>query len=252
MISFLKRALALSAVLVVFAASAHAEISYEFVDAETVDFDDGGEIVTGVWNDDEKAKVARYFEMAESASSSISRLLAKGEEKHGPIRVIKREPLKWSLGLAKRSKDRQTHYLVLNSHFFKGYDREFDLTGYEGGNFTFWFFVHELVHLAEFRSTFVGAFLPSLSPGGPVGPQLVAKIEEARTLLSERTISYDEYVYSTDWVNIDVIRDIGIPTKYSLRAPQELLAEVITAMTLAPSYEPPDDIRKITEYFFRE
>ncbi len=229
-----------------------ANIDFVFADHLTLDFDDGGDTVTGVWTEDEKLKVARYFDMASRDASDIADLLILGRETFGPIRVIKRTALKWSLGLAKRSKDHLIHYLVLNEHFFEAYDKSPGAVGIEDFNiYSYWFFVHEMVHLAEFRSTHIAAFLPSLSPGGPVGPALVGKIEEAKKLLATRGIDYDEYVLSTDKSNLDLVRSIGLPTKYSIRKPQEVLAEVLTAMALSPSYQPTQDVRDIVDQFFR-
>ena len=227
-----------------------ADIGYIFADHLTLDFDDGGETVSGKWTEDEKSKVARYFEMAVKDAPDLAALLTMGSDTHGPIRVIKRDALKWSLGLVKRSKDHMTHYLVLNDHFFDAYDSPGTVVVDDAIIYSYWFFLHELVHLAEMRSTHIAAFLPSLSPGGPIGPALVGKIEEAKKLLEAQGIDYDEYVLSTDNNNLDLVHSIGLPSKYAIREPQETLAEVVTAMILAPSYQPTQDVRDIVNQFF--
>ncbi|MBT3556215.1 MAG: hypothetical protein HN644_06840 [Rhodospirillales bacterium] len=229
---------------------AKADIDYIFANHLTLDFDDGGASMSGEWTEDEKLKVARYFEMATQDAPDITTLLGMGSETHGPIRVIKRDAVKWSLGLVKRSKDHLTHYLVLNEHFFDAYDTPGAVVVGDAIIYSYWFFIHELVHLAELRSTPIAVFSPSLNLVGPVGPALVGKIEEAKKLLEARGIDYDEYVLSTEESNLDLVHSIGLPSKYAIREPQETLAEVVTAMILAPSYQPTQDVRDIIDHFF--
>lgn len=157
----------------------------------------------------------------------MSRLIGRGSGL-GPVYVVRVEQAKRSLGLSKRPDSHDKTYLVLSDLFFRAYDQASPSVGYDGGNFTLWFFVHEIVHLAEFRSLpQPDAPPPSYDQQSEIFRILKTKIEQVKSALSSEGIDFNQYVLGKDLASrVVIVRNFELPTKYSLLSVQEALAEL--------------------------
>lgn len=244
--------IAVIAFLAVAIAPARSEpVKYDFVDALTIELE-GAETTTGTWSDEERSMVDRYFAQLEKIAPRLTNKLNTGMSKLGPVHVLRANSQYWSVGYVRQVERGTPTYLILSDNFFKAYDQDADETGYDGGNYTFWFFVHESVHLAELRSAAVGEELVARNISHPIGWTIAMKIANANKIISERGLDPKKYAFSFDRNDIDIVHRIGVPTKYALRTPNEMLAEVITASVLAPNYKPAVDMKMIIEAFLRE
>ncbi len=153
-------------VLVAFAVfspkSGKAEIPHQFLDAETLELNQKVQ-TTKIWKNKEKEEVKKYFIHINSIAPKLVKLLKSGEHL-GPINVLRVSKSPWSLGFAKQKKRGEKTYLVIADMFFKASNKTTKGWGYDGGNFVTWFFVHELVHLSEFRTSVVNKPLFSVDP----------------------------------------------------------------------------------------
>lgn len=226
-------------------------VVYEYVDALTLELE-GAETTTGSWTDDERAKVDRYFGDLAAIAPRLTKKINTGVEGMGPIYVLRANSRYWSVGYARQVERGTPTYLILSDSFFTAYGKEEKGTGYNGGVYTWWFFVHESVHLAELRSTAVGEELVARNTRHPVGWTIAMKIRQANKLIEERGLDPKQYAFSTDRSDIEIVHRIGVPTKYALRTPNETLAEVITASLLAPNYTPAADMQMVIDAFLKE
>lgn len=244
--------LAVIVFLAIAATPARSEpVKYDFVDALTLELE-GAETTTGTWSDEERSMVDRYFGNLAKIAPRLTRKINTGISELGPVHVLRANSQYWSVGYVRQVERGTPTYLILSDHFFKGYDQDADVTGYDGGNYTFWFFVHESVHLAELRSTPVGEELVARNTSNPIGWTIAMKIANANKVIAERGLDPKKYAHSLDRNDIEIVHRISVPTKYALRTPNEMLAETITASLLAPNYKPAADMRMIIEAFLEE
>ncbi len=234
--------------LLMLATPVRAEVLFQYLDNHQMELE-GKEVTTKSWTADEREKVDRYFRILVDIAPRLTAMIDEGHDL-GPVSVVRAETAYWSIGFAKQTNRGETTYLILTDNFFKAYDIESADIGYDGGNYSLWFFVHEAAHLAELRTTSVGEELPSRDLTGTIGRTIMTKIVRAKVALARQGIDFKEYVFSTDRSHVDVIRDLGLPTKYALRTPNEALAEIVTATILAPQYQPPEDVRRLVDVFY--
>ena len=240
-----------AALLVAGAGLARGEaVGYAFVDGLSLVLE-GQQTTTGTWTDDERQKVDRYFAKLSDIAPQLVRKINKGSAL-GPVFVLRANSRYWSVGYAKQIERGQPTYLILSDNFFEAYDQDSDQTGYDGGNYTLWFFVHEAVHLAELRTSAVGQPLVARDTSNIVGWTIAMKLATANKKIEARGLDPGAYAKNLDKSDIDIIHTIGLPTKYALRTPNETLAEVVTATILAPNYKPPVDIQMAIDAFLKD
>ncbi len=246
----LKVLFAILSLTVVFLTDAGADELYRFLDNASITLE-GNAQTTKLWTADEKQKVEKYFETLRTIAPELV-LLASHENALGPIKIVRVDVAKRSIGFAKRDTSTGETYLILTDMFFKAYDVTHESVGYDGGNYSLWFFVHEMVHLAEFRSLpEKDTTAPTLNPDHVLYLTFETRISKAQYKLYQQKINLDTYKLSTDRVNVDIVHDLGLPTKYSLFSTQEALAETVSATILSPAYQAPPDILQAIDDFYR-
>jgi hypothetical protein len=249
-ISMLVTAISLAVFLQsVFARVSVADELFRFLDEQSMELE-GAPAITLLWTDDERQMVDRYFAKLDAAAPQLVTLLNKGAAL-GPINVVRVAKSKRSIGYAKQRARGEETYLVLSDMFFQAYDADSPQIGIDGGNYTYWFFVHEMVHLGEFRTTLdVSKAIPSRDQSGAIFIAFNSRITAAKSTLQAQGVPFGKYVFEGDLTNAAPIHDQGLPTKYCLFSVQEALAETVTATILAPNFHPPADIQGAISAFF--
>lgn len=212
------------------------------------------------WPEGQKASMTGYIERAGQAAPQLLGVLRCPGERPIQLLFVEDRPRNRA-GWTRR--DGADVHLVVNQLFFDLLDKQFASVGPSGGNYTFWYFIHELTHAAEYR--YAQRYGVTLDAAGVTKPASAAPPLYAVLDKSLRTVVADLKARGIDLAQAiskpsseqaksarPIVQKYNLPTLYALQSPREAFAELVATRALAKDFPvSPEVTAAIDDYFAR-